>query len=98
MSNYAYRIVRAKWTSQELIAFLAGIELTGIDAVGIVNNITKIISNEHNINIRSISFESNDGIFEGKVMLYVHDTNNLTELMKKMKRVNGVLTVNRIDS
>lgn len=98
MSNYAYRVVRAKWTSQELIAFLAGIELTGIDAVGIVNNITKIISNEHNINIRSISFESNDGIFEGKVMLYVHDNNNLTELIKKIKKVNGVLTVNRIGS
>ena len=98
MSNYAYRVVRAKWTSQELIAFLAGIELTGIDAVGIVNNITKIISNEHNINIRSISFESNDGIFEGKVMLYVHDTNSLTELIKKVKRVNGVLTANRIGS
>lgn len=98
LSNYAYRVVKAKWTSQELISFLSGIKITGIDEVGLVNNITKIISNELNVNMRSISFDTNDGTFDGTVMVFVHDTNHLTELMKKLKKVNGVLTVTRIDS
>lgn len=97
LSNYAYRVVKAKWTSPELISFLAGIKITGIDEVGLVNNITKIISNEHNINMRSISFDTNDGTFEGTVMVFVHDTHHLTDLMKKLKTVNGVLTVTRMD-
>lgn len=98
LSNYAYRVVKAKWTSQELISFLSGIKITGIDEVGIVNNITKIISNELSVNMRSISFDTNDGTFDGTVMVFVHDTNHLTELMKKLKKVNGVLSVSRIDS
>ena len=98
LSNYAYRVVKAKWTNQELISFLAGIKFTGIDEVGLVNNITKVISNELNVNMRSISFDTHDGIFEGTVTVFVHDTNHLTELMKKLKKVNGVLTVTRLDS
>jgi GTP pyrophosphokinase len=97
LSNYAYRVVKAKWTSQELISFLAGIKITGIDEVGLVNNITKIISNELNVNMRSISFDTNDGTFEGSVTVFVQDTNHLTELMKKLKKVNGVLTVTRME-
>ena len=98
MSNYAYRIVKAKWTDSDKISFLAGIKITGTDAVGIVNNITKIISNELNVNMRSISFDTNDGIFEGTIMVFVNDTHHLTDLMKKLKKVNGVLNVMRIDS
>jgi GTP pyrophosphokinase len=98
MSNFAYRVVKAKWTNKESIAFLAGIKVTGTDEVGIVNNITKIISNELNVNMRSISFDTNDGIFEGTIMVFVNDTNHLTELMKKLKKVSGVLTVSRVDS
>lgn len=98
LSNYAYRVVKAKWTSQELISFLAGIKFTGIDEVGLVNNITKVISNELNVNMRSISFDTFDGTFEGTVTVFVHDTTHLTELMQKLKKVNGVLTVNRLDS
>ncbi|HEX8515659.1 MAG TPA: bifunctional (p)ppGpp synthetase/guanosine-3',5'-bis(diphosphate) 3'-pyrophosphohydrolase [Bacteroidia bacterium] len=98
LSNYAYRVVKAKWTSQELISFLAGIRITGIDEVGLVSNITKIISNELNVNMRSISFDTNDGTFEGSVTVFVHDTHHLTELMKKLKKVHGVLTVTRMDS
>jgi guanosine-3',5'-bis(diphosphate) 3'-pyrophosphohydrolase len=98
LSNYAYRVVKAKWTSQELISFLAGIRITGIDEVGLVSNITKIISNELNVNMRSISFDTNDGTFEGSVTVFVQDTNHLTELMKKLKKVHGVLTVARMDS
>jgi GTP pyrophosphokinase len=97
LSNYAYRVVKAKWTNQELLSFLAGIRVTGTDEVGIVNNITKIISSEYNVNMRSISFDSNDGIFEGTIMVFVHDTNHLTELMSKLRKVHGVISVTRTD-
>ena len=87
MSHYAYRIVKARWTGQQKIAFLAGIKVTGIDDMGLVNNITKLISGELNVNMRSISFDSDDGVFEGTIMVYVHDTKHLTRLMDKLKSV-----------
>ena len=98
MSNYAYRIVKARWTNQEQISFLAGIKVTGIDELGLVNNVTGIISSELNVNMRSLSFDTNDGVFEGTLMVFVHDTYHLTSLMSKLKKVNGVLTVTRTDS
>lgn len=98
MSNYAYRVVKAKWTSQETISFLAGLKITGIDDVGIVNNITKVISNELHVNMRSISFDSHDGIFDGTIMVFVHDTAHLTNLIKNLKKAKGVKTVERITS
>jgi len=98
MSNYAYRIVKARWTSQQQIAFLAGIKVTGIDDVGLVNNITKLISGELNVNMRSIRFDSEDGVFDGTIMVYVHDTKHLTRLISKLKSVEGVINVGRIES
>jgi GTP pyrophosphokinase len=98
MSNFAYRIVKAKWSNTEKVSFLAGIKVTGTDEVGLVNNITSIISSEYNINMRSLSFDTNDGLFDGTVMVYVYDTNHLTELIKKLKKVSGVMKVFRIDS
>lgn len=97
MSNYAYRIVKARWKGEDVVEFLAGITFSGIDDVGLVNKITNIISHEHHVNMRSISFESNDGIFEGKVMAFVHDTEHLQGLIDKLKRINGVRSVERID-
>lgn len=98
MSNYGYRIVKARWKSQEQIEFLAGVYFKGIDDVGLVNKITTVISQELNINMRSISFDSHDGIFEGKVFLYVHDTNHLDRLMKNLGLISGVHQVVRIDN
>src|SRR5690554_1083458 len=98
MSNYAYRIVKARWTSQQKIAFLAGLKVTGIDDLGLVNNITRLISEELNVNMRSISFDSLDGIFEGSIMVYVHDTKHLTRLINKIKAIDGVINVSRIDA
>ncbi|MEK6615659.1 MAG: RelA/SpoT family protein, partial [Bacteroidota bacterium] len=98
LANYAYRVVKAKWTNQELISFLAGIRVTGTDQLGVVNNLTNIISSELNVNMRSISFDTNDGVFEGKIMLFVNDTKHLVELMSKLKKVSGVLGVSRFDT
>jgi len=96
MSKYDYRIVKAKWTNQESIAFLAGLRISGIDQVGLVNELTKVISSEYNVNMRSISFDTDDGIFTGTVMVYVNDTTHLTELMRKLRNISGVSTVSRI--
>ena len=96
MSNYAYRVLKANWQSQKLREQLTGINITGLDDMGIVNKITNIISLEHNVNMKSISFESNDGIFEGKIMLYVYDTEHLDKLITKFEQIEGVKSVDRI--
>ncbi|HKC67302.1 MAG TPA: bifunctional (p)ppGpp synthetase/guanosine-3',5'-bis(diphosphate) 3'-pyrophosphohydrolase [Bacteroidia bacterium] len=97
LANYAYRVVKTKWNSEKLLTFLAGIKITGTDAMGIVNNITKVISTQHNVNMRSISFDTDDGIFEGTIMVYVHSTEHLNQLSNNLKKVPGVINVQRID-
>jgi GTP pyrophosphokinase len=97
LSNYAYRVVKAKWLNDQMISFLAGIKIIGTDELGLVNNITKIISSENNINMRSIKFDTDDGLFEGTIMIYVHDTKHLNHLMEVLKKVKGVTKVERID-
>ncbi|MGZ3861787.1 MAG: RelA/SpoT family protein [Bacteroidia bacterium] len=97
LANYAYRVVKAKWNSQQLLTFLAGIKIKGTDALGIVNNITKIISTQLNVNMRSITFDTEDGIFEGTIMVYVHSTEHLTQLTNNLKKVPGVISIQRID-
>ena len=96
-SNYAYRVIKARWIDEQKIAFLAGIKILGIDDVGIVNTITQVISNELHVNMRSISFDSHDGIFEGMIMVYVYDTSHLNSLIKKLEKLNGVTRVERVD-
>jgi GTP pyrophosphokinase len=98
MSNYAYRIVKARWFGQQQIAFLAGIKINGMDDVGVVSNITKVISSELKVNIRSLNIESTDGLFEGTIMLFVHDTEHLKTLIKKLQKLPGILSVTRIDT
>ena len=98
MSKYAYRIIKTRWTKQHEIAFLTGIKLTGIDDVGLVNKITNIITGQMNLNMRSISFDSVDGVFEGKIMVYVHDTAELEDLVARMNALDGILEVGRFDS
>jgi GTP pyrophosphokinase len=98
LGNYAYRAVKARWASQKANEFLATIRFTGIDDVGLVHSITTTISNQLSVNMKSISFESNDGVFEGEISLYVYDKDHLNELMKKLKRVDGVRTIERVES
>jgi guanosine-3',5'-bis(diphosphate) 3'-pyrophosphohydrolase len=98
MSKYSYRIIKTRWTKQHEIAFLTGIKLTGIDDVGLVNKITNIITGQMNLNMRSISFDSSDGVFEGKIMVYVHDTAELEDLTERLTSLDGILEVSRFDS
>ena len=75
--------VKAKWKQEELKERLAAIKLHGIDSLGIVNRLTEIISNQQNVNMKFISFETNDGLFEGRIKVLVYDTEHLEQLMRK---------------
>ncbi|MBR4883028.1 MAG: GTP pyrophosphokinase, partial [Bacteroidales bacterium] len=77
--------------------FLARISLKGIDRIGIVNEITKYITLVLSVNIRKIHFETHDGIFEGYIDLYVHNTEDLDVIMKRMLKIKGVESVVRTD-
>jgi len=96
MSNYAYRVIKATWQSQKLKEELTTQVIKGIDDMGIVNNITTIISHEHNVNMKAISFKSNDGIFVGEIQLYVYDTQHLDKLMIKFEQIEGIMSVDRV--
>lgn len=98
LSKYSYRVVKAKWTAASAVSFLAGIRITGLDDIGIISGISQVISNDLKVNMRSISVVSNDGMFEGNIMVFVNDTKHLETLMRKLLQVKGVLKVNRFDS
>ena len=95
-SNYAYRIMFAKWIDSTQQEFTAVIKMTGIDNLGLVNEVTKLISNSMHVNIKNISFESDDGIFTGKITVVVKNTNLVKTLMDRIKKINGIEKVDRV--
>lgn len=97
MANYGYRILKARWNSHHELAFLTGLRIVGIDDMGLVNKITSIISQEFKINIRSMSIESDEGIFEGSMMIFVSDTEQLNRLIRNLKQVKGITGVTRFE-
>lgn len=98
LSQHGNRVVKAKWTSQHEVAFLTGLKILGTDRVGLINDVTKIISEELKVNMSSMSIHTDYGIFEGEIMLYVNDTRHLEQLIGKLRGVEGVEKVNRFDS
>lgn len=98
MARYGDRIVPVKWVSHKIMSFLAVIKLNGIDSIGIVSDITMIISKEGNVNMRTVHFETKDGIFEGMIHLYVHNTADLNNLMMKISSLKGVENVARVEN
>lgn len=99
MANYGYRILKAKWSSaQQETSFLTGIRIIGIDDVGLINKLTTVISHEFKINIRSLSIASNEGIFEGNIMVNVNNTEQLDNLIEHLKDVNGITSATRYES
>ena len=97
-SNYAYRIMQAKWIDSKNQEFKAVLHLTGVDNKGIVNNLTKIISNSMNVFIHSINISGNDGVFEGKLSLSVKSKSQLSKLIESIKKLEGVQKVERLNS
>jgi len=98
MANYGYRVVKAKWNKQQELTFLTGLHIIGIDDVGLINNITKVISNDFKVNMRSITVDTDNGIFDGSIMIYVNDKEHLDNLIKNLLEVKGVTGVTRFDA
>jgi guanosine-3',5'-bis(diphosphate) 3'-pyrophosphohydrolase len=98
MANYGYRVVKAKWNKQQELTFLTGLHIVGIDDVGLINNITKVISNDFKVNMRSITVDTNDGIFDGSIKVFVNDKEHLDQLILNLLEVKGVTGVTRFDA
>jgi len=94
-SNYNYRVIQAKWIDSTKQDFKAELNITGIDTIGLVNEVTKIVSNNLNIDMKSVHFDSNDGVFIGKIMVVVKNKIILDNLVKKIKKINGIDKVTR---
>ncbi len=89
-SNYAYRVMQAKWIDSSQQEFKTDLKLTGIDNMGLVNQVTQVISNHMNVNIHSISFNSNGGIFEGKITVGVKNKRLLTAIIQRLNEIKGI--------
>ncbi len=98
LANHGNRVIKAKWTSQHEVAFLTGLKVIGTDRVGLINDVSKVISEELKVNMSSLSFKTDQGIFSGEIMLYVNDTRHLETLINKLEKVEGVVKVSRFDS
>jgi GTP pyrophosphokinase len=96
LSNQGEKIVAAEWTKFKKQSYLSRLLLEGFDRMGIVNQVTNIISNENNINMRSVQFETTDGIFKGELFLYIHNTDDLNNLISQLKKIKGIENVSRI--
>lgn len=98
LSHYGHRVVKTKWAKNKEISFLSGVRITGLDDVGVIKKITNIISDTLNMNMRSISIDSHEGIFEGTIMVYVHDREEFDYLCDQLASLNGINTVERIET
>ena len=94
--RFGYRIVKARWSGKSGGQYAITLQVVGNDDIGIVNNITSIISKEEHITMRSIQIDSNDGIFRGTITVLLDDTNRLSSLAKKIRNVKGVKAVSRL--
>lgn len=95
-ANYDYRVMPAKWVNEERFKNRIKIEIEGLDRMGMINDITAVISNGMNMDMKSMTIESNDGIFKGIIILEVKNKNQLEETLKQIKNINGVNRVKRV--
>jgi GTP pyrophosphokinase len=97
MSQQGDKIITAEWTKFKRLSYLSRIKLSGFDRVGVVNEITTIISKLNNINMRTVHFDTHDGIFEGELYLYIHSVQDLNELIVQLKKIKGIDMIERIE-
>ena len=96
MATHKNRIVKAKWRKGEAVSFLAAIEITAIDRHGLLQELTRVISDEMDLNIRGITLEGSEGVGRGIVMVYVSNLENLNRLIEKIRDIDGIENVTRI--
>jgi guanosine-3',5'-bis(diphosphate) 3'-pyrophosphohydrolase len=97
LANYGHRVVKAKWAKNKEITLLTGVKINGIDDVGVINKITNVVSGELKMNMRSMSIDSSDGLFEGTIMVFVNHKEELEELKRRLESLNGINKVTRLD-
>jgi GTP pyrophosphokinase len=97
MSNEGNRIIAVKWAIHKLVSFLARINMSGIDRIGLVNEITNIISSELKVNMTNINISVHNGIFDGTIDLYVHHSKDLNNLILKISNIKGIESVKRVE-
>lgn len=97
LAKHGDRVVKAKWASKHAQSFLTGLKIIGVDRVGLINDVSAIISQELKVNMRSITIDTDSGIFEGKIHLYVNNTRHLDKLIAKLESVEGLAKVSRFD-
>ncbi len=100
MSNYGYRIIKARWAGYPVLSeksFIAAIEINGVDSMGVVSKVTGIVSEELKVNIKAISFSSQAGTFIGNLEIEIKDTKSLNDLMNKIRSIDPYLKVTRVD-
>jgi GTP diphosphokinase / guanosine-3',5'-bis(diphosphate) 3'-diphosphatase len=98
LANYGHRIVKTKWAKNKEISFLTGVRIVGMDDVGVIQKITNVISGELKLNMRSLSIDSKDGIFQGTIMVYVHDREELNNFCNKLGALEGINKIERIEN
>jgi GTP pyrophosphokinase len=97
-SGYGNRIIATEWDTHKKLSFLVYIYIKGIDSVGLINEVTQVISRQLNVNIRKLNIETNDGIFEGKIQLWVHDVEDVKTICTNLQKIENIKSVSRIES
>jgi GTP pyrophosphokinase len=98
LAHYGHRVVKTKWAKNKEISFLTGLKIVGMDDVGVIHKITNLVSGEMKINISALSVEAKEGLFEGNIKIFVHDKEELDELVFSLKSLPGIESVERYDT
>jgi len=98
LANYGHRVVKTKWAKNKEISFLTGLKIIGMDDVGVIHKITNLVSGEMRINIAALTVEAREGVFQGNIKLFVHDKEELEDLVQKLKDLPGIESVERYDA
>ncbi|MGC4101505.1 RelA/SpoT family protein [Ferruginibacter sp.] len=98
LANYGHRVVKTKWAKNKEISFLTGLKIIGLDDVGVIHKITNLISGEMKFNIAAMTIEAAEGIFKGNIKIFVHDKDELDELVRRLTDLPGIERVDRYDT
>jgi GTP pyrophosphokinase len=96
-SSYGNRIIATTWDTHKALSFLVYIQLSGIDGIGVLNQITQVLSRQLNVNIQGLSITSDAGIFNGKLQIYVHDVNDVRTICNELKKIPNIEAVARVE-
>lgn len=96
-SSYGNRILAIEWDTHKELSFLVYIYIKGIDSMGLLNEVTQVISRQLNVNIRKLTIETEDGIFEGKIQLWVHDVDDVKTICNNLKKIQNIKQVSRVE-